>query len=61
MLFGWDIGSIGGILVMPTFMAEYGLSRSQEVSSMQQKFSIVGLSSNITRKQQRKGKCQFVE
>jgi len=26
MLFGWDIGSIGGILVMPSFMKMYGIN-----------------------------------
>ncbi|TVY87587.1 Quinate permease [Lachnellula willkommii] len=26
MLFGWDIGSIGGILVMPSFMKAYGIA-----------------------------------
>ncbi|TVY53220.1 Quinate permease [Lachnellula cervina] len=27
MLFGWDIGSIGGILVMPSFMKAYGIAK----------------------------------
>jgi len=31
MLFGWDIGSIGGVIVMPAFMKEYGIGESTKV------------------------------
>ncbi|KAL3426976.1 Quinate permease 11, partial [Phlyctema vagabunda] len=32
MLFGWDIGSIGGIIVMPEFKAKYGIDGLSDVA-----------------------------
>lgn len=28
MLFGWDIGSIGGVIVMPAFKTAYGIGKA---------------------------------
>ncbi|KAH8600836.1 putative quinate permease [Bisporella sp. PMI_857] len=34
MLFGWDIGAIGGIIVMPDFMAKYGLNSASAAATL---------------------------
>lgn len=33
MLFGWDIGAIGGILIMPSFQKKYGLPTGADAAS----------------------------
>lgn len=52
MLFGWDIGAIGGIIVMPSFQKKYGLGQgftnAQGVTDEKaKKAQIANLTSNI--------------
>ncbi|KAH8682967.1 putative quinate permease [Tricladium varicosporioides] len=41
MLFGWDIGAIGGILVMPSFMSAYGITKLSSTAKANLQSNIV--------------------
>jgi len=43
MLFGWDIGTIGGVLTLPAFKATFGLAGFDSVASADLSANIVSV------------------